>query len=103
MERFQANKCISVSPFGEICQLIADEPVEFEKYLVEVQDFRKLPIFSEESTEHASNEYESKAGRCQHVTGWIQNLDQLYMPTNFPGTLIGMYNYDSGEKGERRW
>ena len=31
----------------------------------------------------------SKTGRCQHVTGWIQNyegLDRLYMPKNFPGT-----------------
>jgi hypothetical protein len=34
-----------------------DEPVEFEKNPVEVQDFRKnkLPIFYKESREYASN------------------------------------------------
>ena len=34
--------------------LVTDEPVEFEKSLVEVQDFRNLLINLEESVEHTS-------------------------------------------------
>jgi len=33
-------------------QLVTDEPVEFEKLAVEVQDCRKLPIILEEFIEH---------------------------------------------------
>ena len=32
----------SLTTIGENRQLVTDEPVEFEKYLVEVQDCRKI-------------------------------------------------------------
>ena len=35
--------------------LVTDEPVEFEKELVEVQNSGKLPIILEESMEYTSN------------------------------------------------
>jgi hypothetical protein len=35
--------------------LITNEPVEFEKYPVEVKDFKKLLIILEESMEYTSN------------------------------------------------
>ena len=47
---------------------------------------RNLPIDLEESIEIYLKMNESiKTGRCQHVTGWIQDLDRLYIcPNNFP-------------------
>ncbi len=41
---------------GKNRQLLADEPVEFKKYPIEVQDFRKLTIILEEFIEYTSNE-----------------------------------------------
>ena len=54
---------------GENRPLITDEPVEFEKLPVEVQDFRKI-------ADHFRGIY----GISQHVTGWTwkhYDLDRL--------------------------
>jgi len=52
--------------------LVVDEPVEFEKQLVECQDVRKKKI-----THHFRGIYgiclkltKKKPTRCQHVSGW---------------------------------
>ena len=37
---------------GENRPLVTEEPIEFEKYLVEVQDFRKITYHLEESVEY---------------------------------------------------
>ena len=50
---------------GENRQLVADEPLEFEKYPVEVGDFRR-------NTDHLEESQISirKTKGCQHVIGW---------------------------------
>ena len=49
-------------------RLVIDEPVEFEKYSVEVGDCRKITNHLEDLYNIPQMEL-SKTGRCQHVTG----------------------------------
>ena len=52
--------------------LVTDEPVKFENYLVEVQDFTKkttVLITSEESIDYALNEW--REGKRNDQTGWM--------------------------------
>ena len=60
----------SKSMIGENRQLVTDEPVEFEKEPVEVEDFRRI-------TDHFRRIYgihpqinKKKTEGYQHVTGW---------------------------------
>jgi hypothetical protein len=46
---------ITGATIGENRQLVTDEPVEFEKQPVEIQDFGKLPITLKEFMEYTSN------------------------------------------------
>ena len=49
-----------------------DEPVDFEKQPVEGGDFRRITNHFRGIHERIYlQEYISKTGRCQHVTGWI--------------------------------
>jgi hypothetical protein len=53
---------------GRIRPLLTDEPVEYEKLPVEIQNFREIyPIILEESVEYTSDSL-TKTGRSQHET-----------------------------------
>ena len=74
---------------GKNRRLDTDEPVEFEKYLVEVhRDFRRITDRFGESIEYTSNEWKHqnrKISTCKRLD--LESLGSwLTMPKNFRGT-----------------
>jgi hypothetical protein len=55
---------------GENRLLFTNEPVEFEKKLVEVQDFKKIPRYFQGFWGIYLKLIKGKKARCQRVTGW---------------------------------
>ena len=79
-----------IAGLGKNRRLVIDEPVELEKWPVEVQDFRKSPIILEESVEYTSNEWQQqnrKMSTCNRLD--LESLGfwpTLYAQKLFPGT-----------------
>jgi hypothetical protein len=52
-------------------QLVAHEPIEFEKQPVEVGDFMRITDHFIRIFEIVLKSTKPKTGRCQHVTSWV--------------------------------
>ena len=62
--------------FGENRQLVTNEPVEFEKQPVEVQDCKEITDHFRGICRKHPNLIKANKG-CQHATGWTSNHEDL--------------------------